>query len=108
MLRLIRTLTRPYRRSLLLVLAAMLVETLMSLAAPWPLKIVLDNVLDGRRLPPWMNSLLAALGNNGRQELAVVAAIGVIAIAITGAGNSQNSPSVERPSWPRRYPDPLR
>ena len=30
-------LVRPYRRWLLIVLAAMLIETLMSLAAPWPL-----------------------------------------------------------------------
>jgi len=34
MLRLIRNLVGPYKRSLALVLAAMLVETLVSLAAP--------------------------------------------------------------------------
>src|SRR5690349_18884904 len=89
MIRLIRQLTRAYRRSLALVLAAMLVETLMSLAAPWPLKIVLDNVLGGRRLPDWMNALaLAALGNNGKQQIAIFAAFAVILIAIFGAAAS--------------------
>jgi hypothetical protein len=79
MIRLIRQLTRPYRRSLTLVLTAMLVETLMSLAAPWPLKIVLDNVLGGRRLSPSMNGFLhAVLGESGREQTAVMAAIGVI------------------------------
>jgi ABC-type multidrug transport system fused ATPase/permease subunit len=64
----------------------MLVETLMSLAAPWPLKIVLDNVLGGRRLSPSMNGFLhAVLGKSGREQTAVMAAIGVIAIAIIGA-----------------------
>ena len=89
MIRLIRQLTRRYRGSLSLVLAAMLVETLMSLAAPWPLKIVLDNVLGGRRLPHWVNALaLAGLGNNGKQQIAIFAAFAVIAIAIIGAAAS--------------------
>ena len=40
MIRLIRELIRPYRGKLLIILAAMLVETAMSLANPWPLKII--------------------------------------------------------------------
>ena len=44
MTRLILQLTRPYRWIIAIVLAAMLVQTAMSLAAPWPLKIILDNV----------------------------------------------------------------
>lgn len=89
MIRLIRQLTRPYRRSLALVLAAMLVETLVSLAGPWPLKVVLDNVLGGRRLPNWMNGfLLAASGNSGKQQIAIFAAVAVIGIAIIGAAAS--------------------
>ena len=48
---LLRSLVRPYRSSLFLVLFAMLVQTLMSLAAPWPLKIILDNVVGSHKLP---------------------------------------------------------
>ena len=43
MLTLIRQLIRPYRGTLFIILMAMLVETAMSLASPWPLKIIIDN-----------------------------------------------------------------
>ena len=39
-------LVRPHWKWLVIVVAAMLIETAMSLASPWPLKIVLDSVLD--------------------------------------------------------------
>jgi len=45
MLRLIRSLVHPYRGTLLIILVAMLVQTAMSVAGPWPLKIILDNVV---------------------------------------------------------------
>ena len=48
MIRLIRELVRPYRWSLGLVLAAMMVETLMSIAAPWPLKVIIENYPEGK------------------------------------------------------------
>ena len=58
MIRLIRELIRPYGGSLLVILLAMLVETAMSLATPWPLKVIIDNVvattrcyLAGRHIP---------------------------------------------------------
>jgi hypothetical protein len=35
-----RELVRPYRGTLAIILLAMLVETVMSLAGPWPLKVV--------------------------------------------------------------------
>jgi ABC-type multidrug transport system fused ATPase/permease subunit len=44
-LRLVRRLLIPYRGWLLVILVAMLVQTAMSIAAPWPLKIILDNVI---------------------------------------------------------------
>ena len=47
MMGLIRELLRPYRGSLAVILAAMLVQSTMTLAAPWPLKIVLDNDASG-------------------------------------------------------------
>ena len=51
------TLVRPYWKSLLLVILAMLVETAMTLASPWPLKIVLEFVFASRPLPPWLTWL---------------------------------------------------
>jgi subfamily B ATP-binding cassette protein MsbA len=52
--RLVLTLIRPYRGWLIIVFAAMLVEIAMSLAAPWPLKLVLDDALVNHKLPQWL------------------------------------------------------
>jgi len=51
MIRFALQLVRPYWKWLLIVLVAMLVDTAMSLASPWPLKIVLDSVFDARPMP---------------------------------------------------------
>ena len=50
MLALIVSLLRPYRRILVIILAAMLVQTAMSVATPWPLKVILDNVVGAHKL----------------------------------------------------------
>jgi ABC-type multidrug transport system fused ATPase/permease subunit len=47
-------LIRPYRAWLVIVLIAMLAEIAMSLAAPWPLKLVLDDALVNHKLPDWL------------------------------------------------------
>ena len=49
MTRLVLELVRPYRAWLIVVIIAMLVETAMSMAGPWPLKVVIDNVLGHTR-----------------------------------------------------------
>jgi len=56
---LIVDLARPYRISLLVILAAMVVETITGLASPWPLKIVIDDVAGPQRAADW--SVLVAL-----------------------------------------------
>jgi subfamily B ATP-binding cassette protein MsbA len=86
MLRLIRNLVRPYRGSLAVVLAAMLVETLASLAAPWPLKVVLDNVVTAKHLPHWLDGFVrSVLGGAGKMQIALFAGLGFVAIAAVGA-----------------------
>jgi ABC-type multidrug transport system fused ATPase/permease subunit len=87
MMGLIRELLRPYRSSLGIILAAMLLESAMTLAAPWPLKIVIDNVVVGRKLvphaSPWVASLLRpVLAHAHRTHLAEIAGIAVILIAV--------------------------
>ena len=51
MSRLVLELVRPYRGWLSVVFAAMLVEIGASLAAPWPLKLVIDDALGNHHLP---------------------------------------------------------
>ena len=82
--RLILQLIRPYRGWLAIVLAAMLVEVLMSLAAPWPLKLVLDDALGTHHLPAWLE--WAHQMGIGRHTLGVAlfAGLATVGIAVIG------------------------
>jgi len=59
----------------------------MSLAAPWPLKIVIDTVIGNQRQPEWINWLLTMLGGVAHKgHIAVAAGIATVLIAVvTGA-----------------------
>ncbi len=86
MIRLIRELIRPYRGKLLIILAAMLVETAMSLANPWPLKIIIDNVIDHHKLPHGLDELVRPLLDGGHKlQVAGLAALAFVVIALIGA-----------------------
>lgn len=80
--RLISELLRPYRGLVIAVIALMLVQTAMSLAAPWPLKIILDNVVGQHPMPEWMtNALLSVFGKAGKLHIAALAGIMTVLIA---------------------------
>jgi ABC-type multidrug transport system fused ATPase/permease subunit len=86
MIPLIRDLVRPYRWTLLVVFLAMLVETATSLAGPWPLKIILDNVVGSHRLPGWLAAWVQpVMGGVSKMHIAAMAAIAAIVIALVGA-----------------------
>ncbi len=86
MVRLIRGLIRPYWGTLSIVLMAMLVQTAMSVAGPWPLKIVLDNVLGSHAVAPWLKDLLPRiLGSGNKMQIAIAAALATVLIALLGA-----------------------
>ena len=86
MIRLIRSLVRPYRGTLLIILMAMLVQTTMSVAGPWPLKIILDNVVGSHKLAPWLDDLLRPILSGGsKMQIAAAAAIAAVLIAVLGA-----------------------
>ena len=86
MSRLILSLVRPYRGTLFLILLAMLVQTVTSVAAPWPLKIILDNVVGSHKLPHWLDDILRPLlSGSGKMQIAVAAAIATVVIAVLGA-----------------------
>ena len=82
---LVLELVKPYHRWLLIVFIAMLVEIAMSLAAPWPLKLVLDDALGKHQLPQWLD--WAHTYGIGRHTLGVAlfAGIATLVIAIVGA-----------------------
>jgi subfamily B ATP-binding cassette protein MsbA len=87
MLRLILTLVRPYRGTLAIILLAMIVQTVMSVAGPWPLKIILDNVAGSHKLAPWLDDLLRPVlgGGSSKMQIAVAASMAVLLIALLGA-----------------------
>lgn len=86
MIRLVRSLVRPYRGTLLIILMAMLVQTAMSVAGPWPLKVILDNVVGSHKLAPWLDDLLRPILSGGsKMQIAAAAAIAAVLIAMLGA-----------------------
>ncbi len=86
MIRLIRDLVRPYRGTLIIILLAMMVETAMSLAAPWPLKVIIDNVVGSHKLPHWLDQMVRPmLEGGGKLQVAGLAALAVVVIALLGA-----------------------
>ena len=83
--RLIGELLRPYRGWLAIILLATAVETAMGLAAPWPLKIVLDNVIGGDQPPGWLGESASWLPGDGFMQMAAFAGIATVIIAGVGA-----------------------
>ena len=85
MMQLVLDLVRPYRGWLVIVFAAMIVEIAMSLAAPWPLKLVLDDALNNHKLPQW----LAWAHHHGIERntlgVAVFAGLSTLLIAVIAA-----------------------
>ena len=57
----------------------------MGLAAPWPLKIVLDNVIGGDQPPGWLRQIASWLPGDGVMQTAAFAAISTVIIAAVGA-----------------------
>ena len=85
MMRLVLRLLRPYYAWLVIVFVAMLVEIAMGLAAPWPLKLVLDDALGHHKLP----EILAWAHDFGFERstvgVALFAGAATVLIAIVGA-----------------------
>ncbi len=76
---------RPYRKWLLLIFFTMIIQTSMDIASPWPLKIIIDNVIGHHTLPSWLQWLNASSINGNKMKMAAIAAISLVIIAIIGA-----------------------
>src|ERR1700761_8652029 len=83
---LVMDLLRPYRRWLVIVFAAMIVEIAMGLAAPWPLKLVIDDALGNHHLPHWL-AWAHEYAGFGKHTLGVAlfAGVATLVIALIGA-----------------------
>src|SRR5450432_2708146 len=78
-------LSRPYRKWVIIILIAMLAETVISLATPWPLKIIIDNVVGHRPLPEWLRWMDFLFPLENMLELAAIAAIAFVVITAMGS-----------------------
>src|SRR5271167_4384921 len=85
MTRLVLGLLRPYGGWLLIVFIAMMVEIAMSLAAPWPLKIVLDDALGNHKLPEWLAWAHDYGFRRNTMGVALFAGLSTLVIAVIGA-----------------------
>jgi ABC-type multidrug transport system fused ATPase/permease subunit len=77
-------LIKPYKKWLVIIFAAMLLETAMSLLGPWPLKIIIDSVVGHHALPHWLAWINDLPFEDNRMALAGAAAIGLVLIALIG------------------------
>jgi ABC-type multidrug transport system fused ATPase/permease subunit len=83
--KLVWSMVSPYKKWLLIIFFAMLFETVMSLATPWPLKIIIDNVIGHHKLPGWLSWMDAVFPGENKVQFAAVAAISVMAMAAIGS-----------------------
>ena len=87
MLKFVLSLIRPYRGRLIIILLAMVVETLTSLATPWPLKYILDNVIGvSHKAAPLLHHAVPHIsGYSSRIHYAGLAALAFVIISVLGA-----------------------
>src|SRR5262245_45165570 len=79
-LRLFAQLLAPHRGWITVIFVAMLIETAMTIAAPWPLKIVIDNVVGSHKPPDWIHWFRFVSLGHDKLELAAAAAAAMLVI----------------------------
>ena len=84
----IRTLLRPHTGALTLGLLAVIGESAANLLEPWPLKIVLDNVLRAKTSSGWLNRFIHHVAGYDPLGILKFACIAVVGIAILDAISS--------------------
>jgi ATP-binding cassette, subfamily B, bacterial len=84
----ITRLLRPHFKLLLIGFLGVLGEGVANLLEPWPLKIVLDNVLRSKPAQGWLNTWILSTFGHDKFGALNFAALAVLAIALVGAGCS--------------------
>jgi ATP-binding cassette subfamily B protein len=78
-------LLRPHWKALSLALLAVIGETVTDLLEPWPLKIIVDNLLQSKPLPGWLASVVRDLAGTNQYAVLNFAVAAVALIALVGA-----------------------
>lgn len=78
-------LLKPHTKALALGTAAVVLEGLTNLAEPWPLKIVLDNVLKSKPAHGWLDQAIISAAGGDKAAILRLASFAVLAVAAVGA-----------------------
>ena len=81
----LRTLLKPHSKAIAIGIAAAIGQGIANLLEPWPIKIVLDNVLRSRPAQGWLNHLLRLDATADKLMVLKIAALGVLGIAAADA-----------------------
>jgi ATP-binding cassette subfamily B protein len=81
-------LLRPHWKALTLAFVAVLGETLSDVLEPWPIKIVIDNILQSKKLPDWLGGFVSHTFGHETLPILNFAVVAVVAIAVVGATSS--------------------
>jgi ATP-binding cassette subfamily B protein len=81
-------LLRPHWKALTLAFVAVLGETFSDVLEPWPIKIVIDNILQSKKLPDWLVGFVAHTFGHEKLPILNFAVVAVVAIAVVGATSS--------------------
>jgi subfamily B ATP-binding cassette protein MsbA len=73
---------RPHWKPLTLALVAVVGETIADVLQPWPIKIVVDNIVQSKKLPGWAGGMVSGLlgGDKYATLNFAIAAVAIIAI----------------------------
>jgi ATP-binding cassette, subfamily B, bacterial len=81
-------LLRPHWKALALAFIAVLGETVSDVLEPWPIKIVIDNILQSKKLPDWLGGFVSHTFGHEKLPILNFAVVAVVAIAVVGATSS--------------------
>jgi subfamily B ATP-binding cassette protein MsbA len=78
-------LVRPHWTSLTLALVAVVGVTLADILEPWPIKVVIDNVLQAKPLPGVLARFVTGIFGEGQSAMLLFAVTAVAVVAVVGA-----------------------
>src|ERR1700676_5779120 len=84
----ITALITPHWKALTLAFIAVLGETFSDVLEPWPIKIVIDNILQSKALPGWIGRLVSETFGHDKVAILNFAVAAVAIIAVVGAISS--------------------
>src|SRR5580692_2015868 len=79
------SLLRPYKLPIAVAFVAVLGETMTDILEPWPVKAVVDNVLQAKKPSGWMSEFVTRVFGDDKLATLNFVVAAVIAIAVVGA-----------------------